>query len=99
MASVMVTGRMSDDKKAAGLRVLKRNALNASQAINMLFDRLIADGDISFLRDEPQSCQSNFALAAKYVDSISEPRKTQFDNMNKREIKMHRLAAKEARLS
>ena len=45
----MVTGRMPERKKQQGLRVLKRDGMNASQAVNLLFDRLIEEGSADFL--------------------------------------------------
>ena len=41
METAMVTGRMTPQKKEAGNAILKRAGLNASQAINRLYDRLI----------------------------------------------------------
>ena len=41
VTDAMVTGRMPERKKQQGLRVLKRDGMNASQAVNLLFDRLI----------------------------------------------------------
>ncbi len=44
VTDAMVTGRMPERKKQQGLRVLKRDGMNASQAVNLLFDRLIEEG-------------------------------------------------------
>ena len=49
MEDAMVTGRMSAKKKAAGARVLAKEGLNASQAINMLYDKLEEDQDARIL--------------------------------------------------
>ena len=43
VTDAMVTGRMPERKKQQGLRVLKRDGMNASQAVNLLFDRLIEE--------------------------------------------------------
>ena len=45
VTDAMVTGRMPERKKQQGLRVLKRDGMNASQAVNLLFDRLIEEGN------------------------------------------------------
>ena len=39
VTDAMVTGRMPERKKQQGLRVLKRDGMNASQAVTLLFDR------------------------------------------------------------
>ena len=49
MDEAMVTGRMSVEKKTAGAEVLARAGMNASQAVNMLYDRLVEEQDVSFL--------------------------------------------------
>lgn len=43
--SAMVTGRMSLDKKRRGGEILAHYGLSASQAINLLYDRILARGD------------------------------------------------------
>lgn len=48
MADSMVTGRMTQAKKAAGNRVLASLGLNASQAINQLYDHLIDQRSLPF---------------------------------------------------
>ena len=49
MNDAMVTGRMSSDKKTQGARVLQNNNLTASEAINLLYDKLIQEGSADFL--------------------------------------------------
>ena len=49
MDNAMVTGRMSHEKKVAGNAVLERSGLNASQAINCMYDRLIAEQNLSLI--------------------------------------------------
>ena len=95
MADAMVTGRMSERKKQQGLRVLKRDGMNASQAVNLLFDRLIEEGSADFLlQDVDASTDERWASAARFVDGLSCKRSTRFDDMTKAEIKLDRLAAK-----
>lgn len=96
MEDVMVTGRMAADKKAAGVRVLKREGMNASQAVNLMFDRIIDEGSAAFLdggaavRDD----NSRWLSAAQFVDSLSCRRVSRFDDMSKAEIKSDRLRSK-----
>lgn len=91
MADAMATGRMSPDKKAQGSRVLQREGLNASQAINLLYDRLIQEGDAGFLLASPTPQKSVWENAARFVDSLSRKRTTRFDDMSKAEIRTDRL--------
>ena len=49
MDDAMVTGRMSAEKKAAGARVLEKAGLNASQAVNLLYDKLEEEQNADFL--------------------------------------------------
>ena len=95
MADAMVTGRMSERKKQQGLRVLKRDGMNASQAVNLLFDRLIEEGSADFLlQDADASADERWASGARFVDGLSRKRPTRFDDMTKVEIKLDRLATK-----
>ena len=41
MTDAMVTGRMPERKKQQGLRVLKRDGMNASPPVSLLYERLI----------------------------------------------------------
>lgn len=95
MDDAMVTGRMSAEKKAAGNRVLERQGLNASQAVNLLYDQLVETQDTSFLEDARPSMHQ-WKLAAEYVDSISakEYTPTPFDDMTRGEIKLARAKAR-----
>ena len=45
----MVTARMAAEKKRRGASVLTRDGLSASQAINLMYDRLIDEGEADFL--------------------------------------------------
>ena len=45
MDDSMVTARMLDEKKRKGARILAREGLSASQAINLMYDKMI---EVSF---------------------------------------------------
>lgn len=94
MADAMVTGRMDKAKKNAGLRVLASEGLNASQAVNLLFDRLVETGSADFLTGQRATDEERWRSAARYVDGISRKRASRFDAMTKAEIKRERLAAR-----
>lgn len=73
VTDAMVTGRMPERKKQQGLRVLKRDGMNASQAVNLLFDRLIEEGSADFLlQDGDASADERWASAARFVDSLAQ---------------------------
>ena len=95
MDDVMVTGRMSPEKKAAGTRVLEKAGLNASQAVNLLYDKLAEEQSADFLvhsKPEPREWES----AAKLIDYLggSVPIHTRFDSMTRGEIKLERAKSK-----
>ena len=95
MDDAMVTGRMSAEKKAAGARVLAKAGLNASQAINLLYDKLEEEQNADFLihkKPEPHEWES----ARKFIDGLASPFpiNTRFDNMTRGEIKLERAKAK-----
>ena len=97
MDDAMVTGRMSAEKKAAGGRVLDRAGLNASQAVNLLYDRLEEEQSADFLvhrRPEPREWES----AARFLKALAspEPVHTRFDSMTRGEIKLERARARGA---
>lgn len=96
MEDAMVTGRMAADKKAAGVRVLKREGLSASQAVNLMFDRIIDEGSAAFLNREGSAHDdsSRWLSAAQFVDSLSRKRASRFDGMSKAEIKSARLKSR-----
>ena len=48
MDDSMVTARMLDEKKRKGARILAREGLSASQAINLMYDKMIEEGEVSF---------------------------------------------------
>lgn len=96
MDDSMVTGRMPANKKQKGASLLQQEGLSASQAINLMYDRLIEEGDASFLLQEAPSGDkiSKWATAAHFVDSISVARVSRFDEMSKDEIRRERLRSK-----
>lgn len=96
MKDSMVTGRMSPKKKEQGARVLKRAGLSASQAINLMYDRLLEEGDAGFLlpRENKAAAQSKWEEAARFVDSLPQKRESRFHTMSDAEIKMDRLKAR-----
>ena len=97
MASVMVTGRMPEEKKAAGNEVLYRSGMNASQAINRMFDLLIERQNADFLQMERgEKTADDWARAALFVDSLRLPWEVDFNlaNLPKSELKEARLHSK-----
>ncbi len=71
MGEAMVTGRMAPGKKRRGALVLQREGINASQAINRMYDRIIEDGNAEFLTDRcVADDESAWVRAAEFVDSI-----------------------------
>lgn len=102
MADVMVTGRMPSQKKHAGNSILKDAGLNASQAINLMYSKLIEERSTDFLKEPDTASSGGAANAAKwkaaaaFIDSLASPTpvKSRFDAMTDSEIKMDRLRAK-----
>ena len=73
MGEAMVTGRMAPGKKRRGGLVLQREGLTASQAINRMYDKLIENGDASFLTGIVAAEDEAWDNAVEFVDSLSEP--------------------------
>ncbi len=96
MADVMVTGRMPASKKQAGNAVLQDVGLNASQAINSMYSKLIAERSASFLEESPTDDPMKWHAAASFIDSLLDTRsfETRFDTMSDAEIRMDRLHAR-----
>lgn len=96
MAEAMVTGRMSDQKKAAGNRILAREKLKPSQAINLMYQRLIEEKSARFLKKDADASPDPMQLkeALDFVDGLSSPHASAFDSMSDAQIKTHRLRAK-----
>lgn len=95
MADSMVTGRMPAEKKEAGNRVLAAAGIKPSQAIGLMYDRLIETRDAGFLTTLPEGSRaSSLASASLFVDSLVEKRASRFDDMTPAQIKRERLAAR-----
>lgn len=93
MDDAMVTGRISATKKAAGVKVLSKAGLNASQAINLLFDKLEEEQNADFLlhrKPEPREWES----AAKFLDSLHMTIDPRFERMERGEVKLERAKSK-----
>lgn len=96
MDEAMVTGRMDAQKKAQGGRILQRSGLNASQAINLMYDRMVEDGNANFLTEcTIASSNTAWESAAEFVDSLSTPHSSRFDSMSKAQIRCERLKKRE----
>lgn len=96
MGDVMVTGRMSAEKKKRGAKVLGRDGLSASQAINLMYDRLAEEGNSAFLTGAQKAERSlaEWRNAASFVDALSRPRESRFHSMTDAEIRVDRLRAR-----
>lgn len=97
MGDAMVTGRMDAGKKSRGARVLNDAGLTASQAINLMYDRLVNEGSASFLReadDLSAADSARWTSAARFVDSLSASRSSRFDHMSKGDIRRERLSSR-----
>lgn len=93
MADAMVTGRMPQAKKDAGNNVLKSLGLSASQAINQLYDYLIAHNEMP-LDTTPSKTANKASLeeALTFVRSI--PQENRFSSMSDDDIKRNKLLAR-----
>ena len=96
MDDSMVTARMATSKKRKGASVLAREGLSASQAINLMYDRLVEEGGAGFLlpADAHPRDEARWVAAARFVDSLSSRRSTRFDDMGKAEVRRDRLRAR-----
>ena len=95
MEDAMVTGRMSAEKKAAGSKVLARAGLNASQAVNLLYDRLEEEQSADFLTHRKPE-KREWESAAKLIDALVPPMpiNSRFDNMTRGQIKLERAKSR-----
>lgn len=95
MNEATVTSRMSSLTKERAQKVFSKRGTNASKVINTLFERVIAEGDVSFLLESERQKETlekqNLKRAIEFVDSIPRSNESRFDNMSKREIKKQRL--------
>ena len=93
MDNAMVTGRMSTEKKAAGAKVLAKAGLNASQAVNLMYDKLEQEQSAEFLvrhKPEPREWES----AARFLDSLYMEVNPRFEGMSRSEIRLERAKIK-----
>ena len=92
MQDTMISARIPAEKMRVGNAILKRDGLTTTQAIGLLYDRLIHDGSAEFLQQRELSLRE-WQLAAQFVDAISAPQSvsTQFDDMSSKEIRRERL--------
>ena len=84
MDDSMVTARVLDEKKRKGARILAREGLSASQAINLMYDKMIEEGEAGFLRADSSRIgdEAKWAAASRFVDSLSSKRASRFDDMS-----------------
>ena len=96
MDDSMVTARMLDEKKRKGARIPAREGLSASQAINLMYDKMIEEGEAGFLRADSSRIgdEAKWAAASRFVDSLSSKRASRFDDMTKAEVRMERLRSR-----
>ena len=96
MPTSMVTGRMDDYKKERGAQVLAQAGLTTSQAINLMYDRIISEQDATFLLPNAQATPpvERIQVAAQFVDSLSRKTSSRFDDMTKAQIRAERLASR-----
>lgn len=97
MEDAMVTGRMSLQKKAAGNAILRDAGMNASQAINRMYSKLIDDHSASFLEggdDRLEDEPARWAMAASFIDSLLIPLDPTISDMSDIDAKMDRLRSK-----
>lgn len=90
MSDAMVTSRMSKAKKDAGNKVLEALGVNASQAINQMYDYLIEERRLPFGASrvsKPSDEQVEEALA--FIDDI--PIVNAFSTMSDSAIKAKKL--------
>ena len=74
MDDSMVTARMLDEKKRKGARILAREGLSASQAINLMYDKMIEEGEAGFLRADSTVSAMRRSGPLLLVSSILYPR-------------------------
>ena len=97
MADAMVTARMSQEKKDEGNRVLAQLGVNASQAVNRLYDYVLERRELPFpeMDERRKYTDEEIARAMEWVDGLSQKRTTgRFSDMTVKEAKRERLIAK-----
>lgn len=93
MADAMVVARMSAAKKKAAARVLESLGSNASQAINELYDYLIAEKQLPWQEGPLKSTASTkkLAEALKWVDALSVSIPPKYASMSIKDARRKRL--------
>ena len=73
MAHAIVTARMSQEKKDEGNRVLAQLGVNASQAVNRLYDYVLERRELPFpeMDERRKYTDEEIARAMEWVDGIS----------------------------
>lgn len=96
MADVMVTARMSPEKKEAANRVFEQLGTNASRAINDLYDYVIVEKKLPMEQEGGGMPTREELLRAKaFVDELCRPpRDPRFATMSLKEAKAERLRKK-----
>lgn len=96
MSDVMVTARMSPEKKEAANRVFAQLGTNASRAINDLYDYVIAKKELPTAQEGGvRPTREECARARAYVEDLCRPpRDPRFAAMNLKEAKAERLKRK-----
>lgn len=96
-AEAMVTARMSREKKKLGNSVLSDLGMNASSAINQLYDYLIEQQCMPFGKEsEPARSftQEEVDAARLWVDGLRMPAGNPLADLTLKEAKRHRLSTK-----
>lgn len=93
MSDVMVTARMSPEKKEAANRVFEQLGTNASRAINDLYDYVIAKRELPTEEENIRSFTQDEIVRAKiFVESLCRPpEKSRYAEMGLKEAKAERL--------
>lgn len=94
MSDAMATGRMSQAKKDAAFEILSKQGLNHSQAINLLYDKIIQEGSADFLLPHKEHVTASDIKSAASILSqlIIKPTADRFHSMTIKEAKIDRLA-------
>lgn len=93
MSDAMVTGRMTPAKKEAGNKVLSGLGINASQAINQLYDYLIEKKRMPFEEAHGRKyTREQIEEAVAYARSLHMPYASrELAGMSDDEVKRHKM--------
>lgn len=96
MSDVMVTARMSPEKKEAANRVFEQLGTNASRAINDLYDYVIEKKELPTVQERHRRPTREELLRARaFVDELCRPpRDPRYATMSLKEAKAERLKRK-----